>query len=342
MDIGSIAAGWQAGIGDVVAGSLFATLQSLTMTGVLTSIGGWTIGAGVLRFLASWDWGSAIAMLVRRGLGERKKISHGAIRAAISRFYEVKRTLDAAIASASASETEIAKFLKDLHDASEVLATLGIAKSELDLDKAASGTSEDRESDGRSITNPYTRRRGLQKRLDAALATMTSASEEDIRQIMEELKEVDSEIAGARLPQSGVPPASFEDKSDKSNSKLDKVCTTSPSTPNDKMIQLMKDLHYANDEIAALKLALADTSRLSPSDDNERITSSTTAPSAVNIAPLCPTNGYNRVAAEYKGPLAKNPRLRIRLQREGRCFFCRQPGAPHTLKSRGSRRTTLA
>lgn len=64
-EIGSIAAGWQAMIGNVAAGSLFATLQSLTMTGVLTSIGGWMIGTGVLSFFTGLDWGSAAGMSMR-------------------------------------------------------------------------------------------------------------------------------------------------------------------------------------------------------------------------------------------------------------------------------------
>ncbi|KAH8145966.1 uncharacterized protein LAJ45_10108 [Morchella importuna] len=44
--LGSIAAGWQSGIGSVVAGSAFAVIQSMAMTGVFTAIGGTLIGIG--------------------------------------------------------------------------------------------------------------------------------------------------------------------------------------------------------------------------------------------------------------------------------------------------------
>lgn len=70
--IGSIAAGWQSGIGAVAAGSLFATLQSLAMTGVLTGIGAGLIGTGVLNFLRGSLRGAfestEVVMALQRGV----------------------------------------------------------------------------------------------------------------------------------------------------------------------------------------------------------------------------------------------------------------------------------
>lgn len=51
MSVGSPAAAWQASIGNVVAGSLFAVLQSLTMTGVFYWIGSVMIVVGVVIIL---------------------------------------------------------------------------------------------------------------------------------------------------------------------------------------------------------------------------------------------------------------------------------------------------
>lgn len=309
------------------------------MTGVLTGIGGWMIGGGVLRFLMSFDWVSTIAKLVRRGLGESKKSSQRAIDSAISRFHEAKRALDIAIPASSISETEIPQLLKDLQEASEVLATLELTESELDslhsnLDDDVDGMSEDAGSE-KSITDPYSRRCDLEKQLDAALATTTPAS--DIRQLLKEMREVDSDITA--LEQTGVSPVSDglgESEKDKSKRyPCDIPATSSPT-------QLLEDLQQAKDEIAVLKLALAKSSRPSPSDDKEYSTrsGSTSAsspgsahapPSTVDIdPPRCQQDGYDTVAAEYKGRLKENRGLRARLRREGRCFRCRQLGAPHS------------
>lgn len=106
----------------------------------------------------------------------------------------------------------------------------------------------------------------------------------------------------------------------------------------------MEDLQIANDEIAALKLKLADTSRPSPLDDNECSTRFASTPygspgstraSLPFVAiepPRCQKNGYDIVAAEYKGGLKKKPGLRARLLQEGRCLHNRQPGAPTPTK----------
>lgn len=312
------------------------------MTGVLTGICGWMIGGGVLRFLMSFDWVSSIAKLVRRGLGESKKSSQRAIDSAISRFHEAKRAPDIAISASSISETEIPQLLKDLQEASEVLATLELTESELDslhfnLDDAVDGMSEDAGSE-KSITDPYSRRCDLEKQLDAALATATPAS--DIRQLIKEMREVDSEITA--LEQTGVSPVSDglgkseKDESNKSKRKPSDIPATSSPT------QLLEDLQQAKDEIAVLKLALAKSSRPSPFDDKEcsNRSGSTSAsspgsahapPSTVDIdPPRCQQDGYDTVAAEYKGRLKENRGLRTRLRREGRCFRCRQLGAPHS------------
>lgn len=54
--VGSAAAAWQASIGSVVAGSLFAVLQSLTMTGVLYWIGGVMIFVGLIIPVIAHYW----------------------------------------------------------------------------------------------------------------------------------------------------------------------------------------------------------------------------------------------------------------------------------------------
>ncbi|KAI5839106.1 hypothetical protein DFP73DRAFT_587771 [Morchella snyderi] len=59
--LGSIAAGWQSSIGSVVAGSAFAVIQSMAMTGAFTAIGGALIGIGaaipLLGRFGSWIGG---------------------------------------------------------------------------------------------------------------------------------------------------------------------------------------------------------------------------------------------------------------------------------------------
>jgi hypothetical protein len=52
--LGSVAAGWQAGIGSVAAGSLFATLTSMAMTGAFAAIGGSMIVLGSQAPLLGW------------------------------------------------------------------------------------------------------------------------------------------------------------------------------------------------------------------------------------------------------------------------------------------------
>lgn len=54
--IESAAAAWQSKIGNVVAGSFFAMLQSLTMTGTLKAVGGELISVGVSRIAGSVAW----------------------------------------------------------------------------------------------------------------------------------------------------------------------------------------------------------------------------------------------------------------------------------------------
>lgn len=321
------------------------------MTGVLTGIGGWIIGAGIFRYLAS-NWGPSIAILVGNESGEDTISVQGTIGATFSLFHEKVRKLHTSIPRSSASDIEIAQLVRECREADKMLTTLELAKTELaslwsSSDKAAGGANKDAGTEKRSIAGLYCCRYDLEKRLDAALATMTPASEENICQLMKELKEVDSEIAAAKLPQPGVSPVSYgldeseTDESDKSKSNPHHLPTSSSSTTN-KMSQLMEDLQIANDEIAALKLKLADTSRPSPSDDKECSTSIASTsygspectrapPSVVTIEPpRCQKNGYDTVAAEYKGRLKKKPGLRARLLQEGRCLHCRQPGAPHT------------
>lgn len=86
-ELGAMAAGWQAAIGNVLAGS-FATLQSLTMTGVLTAIGGGIIGGG-LRFLSTCDWNLIRARLVQSYLWD-----HGLVfRTTLSTIGDLSRIL---------------------------------------------------------------------------------------------------------------------------------------------------------------------------------------------------------------------------------------------------------
>lgn len=54
--IGSIAAGWQASLGSVAAGSLFAVLQTMAMTGVFTGIGALLIAGGLLKSIGKGFW----------------------------------------------------------------------------------------------------------------------------------------------------------------------------------------------------------------------------------------------------------------------------------------------
>lgn len=58
--VGSVAAAWMASIGNVVAGSLFATLQSMTMTGTLMAIGGGLIAVGVAGLAGAAEWGKGV------------------------------------------------------------------------------------------------------------------------------------------------------------------------------------------------------------------------------------------------------------------------------------------
>ncbi|KAL0635417.1 hypothetical protein Q9L58_005625 [Maublancomyces gigas] len=53
---GTVAAAWQAAIGNVVAGSCFAMLQSMTMTGTLMSAGGGLIAVGVAGLAGGTEW----------------------------------------------------------------------------------------------------------------------------------------------------------------------------------------------------------------------------------------------------------------------------------------------
>ncbi|KAL0639019.1 hypothetical protein Q9L58_001900 [Maublancomyces gigas] len=86
---GSIAAGLQAAIGNVAAGSLFAILQSLTMTGVFTAIGGWTIGAGITRFLSTYDWKLLAARVVQSYIKDHGQV----LRNSLSTIRDMKRIL---------------------------------------------------------------------------------------------------------------------------------------------------------------------------------------------------------------------------------------------------------
>ncbi|EED84427.1 predicted protein [Postia placenta Mad-698-R] len=61
---GSFAAAWQAATGNVVAGSLFATLQSIAMTGVIPPLGYIISGGVVIAVLALWSIVSALWSIV--------------------------------------------------------------------------------------------------------------------------------------------------------------------------------------------------------------------------------------------------------------------------------------
>lgn len=54
---GTVAAAWMASIRNVVAGLLFATLQSMTMSGALMAIGGGLIAAEVTGLAGTAEWG---------------------------------------------------------------------------------------------------------------------------------------------------------------------------------------------------------------------------------------------------------------------------------------------
>lgn len=55
-----MAAAWQAWIGNVVAGSLFATLQSMTMSGVLVAMGGGLVAGSVAGLVGAVEWGKGV------------------------------------------------------------------------------------------------------------------------------------------------------------------------------------------------------------------------------------------------------------------------------------------
>lgn len=55
-----MAAAWQASIGNVVAGSLFATLQSMTMTGTLAAVGGGLIAVGTVGLAGGAEWARGV------------------------------------------------------------------------------------------------------------------------------------------------------------------------------------------------------------------------------------------------------------------------------------------
>lgn len=55
-----MAAAWQASIGNVVAGSLFATLQSMTMTGTLAAVGGGLIAIGAVGLAGGAEWARGV------------------------------------------------------------------------------------------------------------------------------------------------------------------------------------------------------------------------------------------------------------------------------------------
>lgn len=58
--VGTVAAAWQASIGNVVAGSLFATLQSMTMTGTLVVVGGGLIAVGAAGLAGGVEWARGV------------------------------------------------------------------------------------------------------------------------------------------------------------------------------------------------------------------------------------------------------------------------------------------
>lgn len=372
-EIGSIAAGWQAGIGNVVAGSVFATLQSLTMTGVLTSIGGWMIGAGVLSFFASLNWGSAAKMLMRTRLEDDRNAFRKTITAAHCHVRFLKEKLHAAMTSVSVSASETRKLWKDHWDASKEYEELKLAKSgaaSLSLDADEFGEGSDNGEQTRNITIALSRLRGLEKALDAALATNSSASDEDIRQLVRDIQEAEGKVWGLNPERLDIPgfselndesetsgdgaglSSSFSRREDAWQShgnsdastynsgkgKLNDTLTSSSSTFDEKIYQLEQDLQRANEQITALRLTQTGPSH--PEEDTQISGSPPYRPRGNRRArpfipgPQCPDNGYSNVAAEYKGRLYENPDLRRRLKREGRCVLCRQPGAPHTFPSR--------
>lgn len=58
--VGTVAAAWQASIGNVVAGSLFATLQSMTMNGVLLAAGVGMITVAVAGLAGAVEWAKGV------------------------------------------------------------------------------------------------------------------------------------------------------------------------------------------------------------------------------------------------------------------------------------------
>lgn len=60
MHAGTPAAAWQAAIGNVVAGSLLATLQAMTTSGVLMGVGGGLIAVGVVGLVERVDWARGV------------------------------------------------------------------------------------------------------------------------------------------------------------------------------------------------------------------------------------------------------------------------------------------
>lgn len=94
--------------------------------------------------------------------------------------HEKVRKLHTSIPRSSASEIEIAQPVRECREADKTLTALELAKTKLaslwsNSDKAAGGASKDAGAERRSIAGTYSRRYDLEKRLDAALATMTSA-----------------------------------------------------------------------------------------------------------------------------------------------------------------------
>lgn len=55
-----MAAAWQSAIGNVVAGSLFATLQSLTMTRQLLLVGGALVVVGAIGMAGAAEWAKGV------------------------------------------------------------------------------------------------------------------------------------------------------------------------------------------------------------------------------------------------------------------------------------------
>lgn len=86
---GSLAAAWQASIGSVAAGSLFAVIQTVTMTGVMGAIGGGLIGAGIVWSVATCDWVAVAA----RAIMEFGKKHAPVIRTSLGTVQELERVL---------------------------------------------------------------------------------------------------------------------------------------------------------------------------------------------------------------------------------------------------------